>query len=76
MGYKLSIKKRFSEFRELSSAEKLTVLKEFLINNSLYILLLAAIIGIHIFVYEETSNILICPLHIQYRLVLNSMYYT
>ena len=49
MGDKLSIKKRFSEFRELSSAEKLTVLKEFLINNSLYILLLAAIIGIQIY---------------------------
>ena len=36
----------------------------------------AAIIGIHFFVYEETRNILICPLHIQYRLDLKSMYYT
>ena len=49
MGENISIKKRISAFKELSSDEKHTVIKEFLINNSLYILLIAAIIGIQIY---------------------------
>ena len=49
MSENLSIKQRFYKFKELPSKEKVGVFKEFLINNSLYILLLAAIIGIQIY---------------------------
>ena len=49
MGENTSIKKRISAFKELSGNEKRTAIKEFLINNSLYILLIAAIIGIQIY---------------------------
>ena len=49
MGENISIKKRISAFKELSDDEKRTAIKEFLINNSLYILLIAAIIGIQIY---------------------------
>lgn len=49
MSENLSIKQRFYKFKELPSKEKVGIFKEFLINNSLYILLLAAIIGIQIY---------------------------
>lgn len=49
MGEKFSIKKRFDAFLELPRDEKLGLVREFLINNSLYILLLAAIVGIQIY---------------------------
>ena len=49
MGEKLSIKKRITAFSSMSNSEKQSALKEFFINNLLYILLLAAIIGIQIY---------------------------
>lgn len=49
MGEKLTLKKRFMSFRELSSEEKLRYAKEFLISNLLYILLFAVIIAIQIY---------------------------
>lgn len=49
MGENTSIKKRIAAFKELSGDEKRTAIKEFLINNSLYILLIASIIGIQIY---------------------------
>lgn len=46
---KLNFKKRFMDFRALSSTDKRSTVKEFLINNLLYILLIAAIVGIQIY---------------------------
>ena len=46
---KLNFKKRFADFRSLSLSDKGNAVKEFLINNLLYILLIAAIIGIQIY---------------------------
>ena len=46
---KLNFKKRFMDFRALSSSDKRSTVKEFLINNLLYILLIASIVGIQIY---------------------------
>ncbi len=46
---KLNFKKRFMDFHALSSSDKKSAVKEFLINNLLYILLIAAIVGIQIY---------------------------
>ena len=49
MGEKNNLKKRFMDIKLMSKAEKRTWWKEFFINNSLYILLIIAIIGIAIY---------------------------
>ena len=46
---KLNFKKRFMDFRALSSSDKKSSVKEFFINNLLYILLIASIVGIQIY---------------------------
>lgn len=46
---KLNFKKKFMDFRALSSSDKRSTVKEFLINNLLYILLIASIVGIQIY---------------------------
>lgn len=46
---KLNFKKRFMDFRALSSSDKKSAVKEFFINNLLYILLIASIVGIQIY---------------------------
>ena len=46
---KLNFKKRFADFRALPPSDKGNTVKEFFINNLLYILLIAAIIGIQIY---------------------------
>ena len=43
------LKKRFINFRDLSPAERRAAVREFIINNLLYILLAAAIIGITVY---------------------------
>ena len=49
MNEKLSIKRRLADFKAMSPEDKNRSLKELLINNSLYILIIAAIIGIQIY---------------------------
>ena len=49
MGEKLNLKKRFMESGLFSGKDKKTAIKEFLIDNLLYILLFAAIVGIQIY---------------------------
>lgn len=46
---RLNIKKKFVKFGELSPVDKRNAVKEFFINNLLYILLIGAIIGIQIY---------------------------
>ena len=46
---RLNLKKRFLEGREMSPEDKRRRTREFFINNSLYILLIIAIIGIEIY---------------------------
>ena len=46
---RLNIKKKFVKFGELEPIEKRNAIKEFFINNLLYILLIGAIIGIQIY---------------------------
>ncbi len=46
---RLNIKKKFVKFGELEPIEKKNAIKEFFINNLLYILLIGAIIGIQIY---------------------------
>ena len=46
---KLNFKKRFAEIKALSPAERKNLWREFLINNLLYILLIASIVGIAIY---------------------------
>ncbi len=46
---RLNIKKKFVKFGELSPVDKKNAVKEFFINNLLYILLIAAIVGIQIY---------------------------
>ena len=46
---RLNLKKRFMDIRAMSAEDKKSEIKEFLINNLLYILLVAAIIGIAIY---------------------------
>ena len=46
---RLNIKKKFVKFGELSPVDKRSAVKEFFINNLLYILLIAAIVGIQIY---------------------------
>ena len=46
---RLNIKKKFVKFGELEPVEKKNAIKEFFINNLLYILLIGAIIGIQIY---------------------------
>ena len=46
---RLNIKKKFVRFGELSPVDKKNAVKEFFINNLLYILLIAAIVGIQIY---------------------------
>ena len=45
----MNLKKRFMDIRAMSAEDKKSEIKEFLINNLLYILLVAAIIGIAIY---------------------------
>ncbi len=45
----MSIKSRYTTFKALPSGDKKTAAKEFFINNLLYILLVAAIVGIQIY---------------------------
>ncbi|MBR2473483.1 MAG: galactose/methyl galactoside ABC transporter permease MglC [Clostridia bacterium] len=49
MDEKINLKRRIADFKALDPIEKNRLLKEFLINNSLYILIIAAIIGIQIY---------------------------
>ncbi|MBQ9113020.1 MAG: galactose/methyl galactoside ABC transporter permease MglC [Clostridia bacterium] len=49
MSDKVNLKKRFMNMRSMSPAEKKNAAKEFLIDNMLYILLIAAIVGIAIY---------------------------
>ena len=49
MSDKVNLKKRFLNMRSMSSSEKKNAAKEFLIDNMLYILLIAAIVGIAIY---------------------------
>jgi len=49
MGEKLNLKKRFMESGLFSGNDKKTAVKNFLIDNMLYILLVAAIVGIQIY---------------------------
>ena len=49
MDEKITLKKRFADFRALPSEERNKALWELIINNSLYILIIAAIIGIQIY---------------------------
>ena len=46
---RLNIKKKFVKFGELSPVDKKNAVKEFFINNLLYILLIASIVGIQIY---------------------------
>lgn len=46
---KWSPKNKFAAFKESSSSDKKTLIKEFLIDNLLYIMLIAAIVGIQIY---------------------------
>ena len=46
---KLNLKKRFMDMRAMSREDRRTARREFLINNLLYILLIAAIVGITIY---------------------------
>lgn len=46
---KLNLKKRFADMRLMSREDRKTARREFLINNLLYILLIAAIVGITIY---------------------------
>ena len=46
---KFNLKKRFAEIRTASRDQRKTALREFLINNLLYILLIAAIVGITVY---------------------------
>ena len=46
---RLNIKKKFVKFGELSPVDKKNAVKEFFINNLLYILLIGAIVGIQIY---------------------------
>ncbi len=49
MSEKMNLKKRYMSYRALPSSDKKNAAKEFFINNLLYILLIAAIIGIQIY---------------------------
>ena len=49
MSDKVNLKKRFLNMRSMSPADKKNAVKEFLIDNMLYILLIAAIVGIAIY---------------------------
>ena len=49
MGEKFNLKKRFVNMRDMSQSEKKGAVKDFFINNLLYILLIAAIVGIAIY---------------------------
>ncbi len=49
MGEKINLKTRYLNYKQLPSADKKNAAKEFFINNLLYILLIAAIIGIQIY---------------------------
>ena len=46
MGEKFNLKKRFMRLSEMEPADRRNAIKEFFINNLLYILLIAAIVGI------------------------------
>ncbi|MBQ8818507.1 MAG: galactose/methyl galactoside ABC transporter permease MglC [Clostridia bacterium] len=49
MGEKFNLKKRFMRLSEMEPADRRNAIKEFFINNLLYILLIAAIVGIQIY---------------------------
>ena len=49
MSSRSNLKKRFLNMKELSPADKKNAVREFFINNLLYILLIGAIVGIAIY---------------------------